>query len=73
MSPKADLLEVSLVSPGSPAARSGLKKGDSVATINGLPASAWTPIALRSLREEPAGSGVTVVLATGDVSTDGPD
>ena len=67
MTPKANLLEVSLVSPGSPAARSGLKKGDSVATINGLPASAWTPTALRSLREEPAGSGVTVVLATGDV------
>lgn len=66
MTAKANLLEVSLVSPGSPAAKSGLRKGDSVATINDLPASAWTPPALRKLREEPAGSVVTIVLVKGD-------
>ena len=64
---KANLLQVSLVSPGSPAASSGLTTGDNVAAINGLPADAWTPTALRSLREGPVGSGVTVVLAKGDI------
>ena len=67
LSVPAKTLGVSLASPGSPAAKAGLKKGDSITTINGVPASDWTPNALRNLREGPAGALVTVVLDSGDV------
>lgn len=56
---------VAFVSPGSPAERSGLHKGDNIAAINGKAVRDWSALALADLRFAPSGTAVTYALANG--------
>lgn len=62
MKPAAEAFEVVLVSPGSPAAAAGVKQGDRIVAVDGVPAVRLSGSDLRGKLLQPAGSAVKLTL-----------
>jgi hypothetical protein len=64
---KDDAIVVDFVSPGSPAQAAGLKIGDKISAINQSPTIVWNEAKLRELRNQNAGTVVTLTLSGGGI------
>jgi hypothetical protein len=66
---EAGFLRVAQVAGGGPGAAAGFRTGELVASIDGIPATEWTPTKRRALATRPAGTVVTFRMADGTTRT----